>query len=104
MVLRQMAKGTRGVQSGAEKSQRKEMKGFLREKEMFLFSWFQTGRTEVNGKSYRKTDFTPELVKIQKILGRGSQLGAGQQITDRYSEGLTGCMVAPQKYVHIQIL
>lgn len=80
------------------------MKDFQREPELVFFSWFQTGRTEVNGESYRKIDFTPESVKIQKIQGRGSQSEAGQQIMAIYSRGLIGGMVAPKRYVHIQIL
>lgn len=58
LVLREMVERIRDVHSGAQKLQRKQMKDFQREKELFLFSWFQTGRTEVNGKSYRKIDFT----------------------------------------------
>lgn len=45
-----------------------------------------------------------QLVKIQKILSRGSQSEAGQRMMNMYPGGLMDWMVARKTYVHILIL
>lgn len=47
LVLKEMVERIRDVHSGAQKLQRKQMKDFQREKELFLFSRFQQGEPKL---------------------------------------------------------